>query len=39
MGNEMVDGMAKENAVAVQLPHAALPQTEKEIKNMIKICA
>ncbi len=35
-GNEVVDGMAKENAIAVQLPHPVLPRTEKEIKKVIR---
>ncbi len=30
-GNEVVDGMAKENAVAVQLSFPALAQTGREI--------
>ncbi len=35
-GNEVVDGMAKENAVAVQLSSPALVRTEREIKKEIK---
>ncbi len=35
-GNEVVDGMAKENAVAVQLSSPALARTEREIKKEIK---
>ena len=34
--NEVVDGMAKENAVAVQLAYPALPWTEREIRKEIK---
>ena len=39
MGNEVVDGMAKENAVAVQLPYPVPPWTEKEIKKIFRISA
>ncbi len=35
-GNEVVDGMAKENTIAVQLSSPALARTEIEIKNKIK---
>ncbi len=32
-GNEVVDGMAKENTVAVQLSFPALARTEREVKK------
>ena len=35
--NKVVDGMAKENATAIQLLHPALPQTEREIRKEIKL--
>ena len=35
-GNEVVDGMAKENTVAVQLSSPALARTGREIKKEIK---
>ncbi len=35
-GNEVVDGMAKENTVIVQLSFTALARTEKEIKKEIR---
>ncbi len=38
-GNEVVDGMAKESAIAVQLPYPVFPRTEKEIKKIIKVSA
>ncbi len=38
-GNEVVDGMAKENAVVIQLTHPALPRTEREIRKEIKSIA
>ena len=38
-GNEVVERMAKENAVVVQLMHLALPRTEREIRKEIKSIA
>ncbi len=36
MGNKVMDGMTKENAVAVQLPCPVLLRTEKEKKKKIR---
>ncbi len=38
-GNTVVDGMAKENSVAVKLSHPPLPRTQREIRKERKMIA